>query len=503
MTVSEIPTPESRIVSIKEGSMNLVAFARRRWVAVALALAGLAGLAASEARGVPAFARRYRTSCATCHQAYPRLNAVGESFRLMGFRFVDDERYRKSEPVEMGDEAYKRLWPKALWPTDIPSTAPLSFISRFMVEADLDGSRPDAMTFLLPEEVELVWAGNLGDDLLFYGDVIFLQKDFGGMEPDSWATVKAWLQFQSLIGPENRFNLRVGSVGTQTMGLFTARDANFYGTHYYQYTSWLVPEPGLSAAGLEEFKGNNFSIGPQAGIEVNGAGERWFYALGLVSGDLAVANGLPPESDVSFMGMGKGSGGRDGYLHLAYKIGGLPFDRSRQEAAPSLAAEAEFWRDDALILALFGYTGRAEIRGVPREGEPWVEQDDFWRAALGAQLQRGDWSLAAAYSWGQDDNPYGPLARGRFEARAWHAEALWFAYPWLIPYARYEVLERDLPAGVPGIFLDQDISRWLVGAKLMVRPNVSCVVEAASYSEGAELEEGFDGTLFVLLAASF
>lgn len=476
--------------------------AARRWI-VTFGLAGVAALAATEARGVPAFARRYRTSCATCHQAFPRLNAVGESFRLMGFRFVDDERYRKTEPVEMGDEAYKRLWPKALWPTDIPSTTPLSFISRFMVEGDLDGSRPDALTFLVPEEAELVWAGNLGEDLLFYGDVIFLQKDFGGAEPDSWATVKAWLQFQSVFGSGNRFNVRVGSVGTQTMGLFTARDANFYGTHYYQYTSWLVPAPGLPEAGLTEFKGNNFSIGPQAGIEVNGVGERWFYALGLVSGDLSVPSGLPPESDVSFMGMGKGSGGRDGYLHLGYKVGGLPFDRSRQQAPPSLATGAEFWRDDSLILSLWGYTGRAEIRGVPRDGDPWVEQDDFWRLAVGAQQQVRDLTLGFVYSWGEDDNPYGPLARGRFEARAWHAEALWFAYPWLVPYARYEVLERDLPGPVPGVPSAQDISRWLVGAKVMIRPNVSCVVEAASYTKGAELEEGFDGTVFVLLAASF
>ena len=100
-------------------------------------------------------------------------------------------------------------------------------------------------------------------------------------------------------------------------------------------------------------------------------------------------------------------------------------------------------------------------------------------------------------------NPYGRLAPGKLESTAWHAEALYFAYPWLIPYARFEVLERDLPEDVPGIVLGQDISRWLVGAKFMIRPNVSCVTEVALYTKGAELEDGFDGTLFMLLAASF
>ena len=43
----------------------------------------------------------------------------------------------------------------------------------------------------------------------------------------------------------------------------------------------------------------------------------------------------------------------------------------------------------------------------------------------------------------------------------------------------------------------------MIGAKFMIRPNVFCVVEAAHYFKGAELEEGFDKTLFVLLSASF
>ena len=159
---------------------------RTIWLTGILVLLGL--FLAASARAAPTFARRYHTSCATCHQAFPRLNAVGESFRMSGFRFVDDEVYRKVEPVELGDEAYKRLWPKALWPTDIPRYSPLSFVARFMTEIDVDGSRPRTITYLLPEEAELVWVGNIGSGIAFYGDIIYLQKDFGGQEPGSNAT---------------------------------------------------------------------------------------------------------------------------------------------------------------------------------------------------------------------------------------------------------------------------------------------------------------------------
>ena len=455
----------------------------------------------SQLLAVPAFARRYETSCATCHQAFPRLNAVGESFRLNGFRFVDEERYRKVPPVEMGDEAYKRLWPKALWPTDIPRSSPVSFVTRLMAEGDLDGTRRKPVTFLFPEEIELVWVANLGDDISLYGDGIFLQKDFGGLKTDSWATLKGWIQFQGLIGA-NKLNLRAGSVGTQTMGLFTARDANFYGTHYYLYTSWLMPAPDLAATGLTSFKGNYFSIGPQAGVEANGVGERWFYAVGVANGDVISPVTGPPQSDIEFMGMGDG-GGSDTYVQLAYKMGGAPFDRRNEKQPEALTTGAEFWRDDSTTFSMFGYHGRSTIRAVDKDGVVHENDDSFWRLGAGVQHQVRDLSLSAALVEGRNNRPYGILSSQGVRSRAWHAETLYFAYPWLVPYARYESLGLDVPPDVPGLSPVQDVSRLMLGAKAMIRPNVSVVGETALYTKGAALEEGFDRTLFVLLSVSF
>jgi hypothetical protein len=476
---------------------------RRTKTFLILGIAALACVVASEVIAVPTFARRYSTSCATCHQAYPRLNSVGESFRLMGYQFVDDERYRKQQPVELGDEAYKRLWPKALWPTEIPRNSPLSFMGRFMVETDLDGSRPATFTFLLPEEVELVWAGNVGSKMSFYGDAIFLQKDFGGEEPDSWATLKAWLQFQSLFGGDNKFNLRLGTVGTQTMGLFTARDANFYGTHFYLYTSWFMPQVNLEQAGLASFKGNNFSIGPQMGVELNGVGKHWYYAVGVVNGDLQVPAGTPPPSDVSFVGMGSTTSSKDFYTQLAYKVGGMSFDRNAEEGPENLGGQSQFWRDDSWIFTLFGYRGTADIESVYLDGTEMVERDNFWRLGLGVQKQIKDFSISAAYVAGGNDNPYGSLSDASVDSATYHVEVLAWAYPWLIPYGRFEGLSIDMPDDVPGLSPEQDIERVMIGAKFMIRPNVFCVVETAHYTKGDFLEEGFDKTLFVLLSASF
>ena len=43
------------------------------------------------AKAIPAFARKYQTSCTTCHTAFPKLNPFGEAFRRNNYRFPGDD----------------------------------------------------------------------------------------------------------------------------------------------------------------------------------------------------------------------------------------------------------------------------------------------------------------------------------------------------------------------------------------------------------------------------
>ena len=63
----------------------------RRWIGLGtfFAMLLLMLILASEGQTVPYFSRKYRTSCVTCHEAFPRRNSVGEGFRMRGFRFVE------------------------------------------------------------------------------------------------------------------------------------------------------------------------------------------------------------------------------------------------------------------------------------------------------------------------------------------------------------------------------------------------------------------------------
>ena len=69
----------------------------------------------SASRAIPAFARQYGTSCATCHIDFPKLNDFGKAFRDAGFKFPqDDSAMLKIPPVMLGAPANKELWPRLI-----------------------------------------------------------------------------------------------------------------------------------------------------------------------------------------------------------------------------------------------------------------------------------------------------------------------------------------------------------------------------------------------------
>src|ERR1035441_225943 len=55
------------------------------------------------AMAIPAFARKYHTSCSTCHSNWPQLNDFGRAFKINGFKFPkDDEDFLKEPPLMLG-----------------------------------------------------------------------------------------------------------------------------------------------------------------------------------------------------------------------------------------------------------------------------------------------------------------------------------------------------------------------------------------------------------------
>ena len=127
------------------------------------------GTALENAYAIPPFARKYQTSCTTCHTAFPKLNPFGMAFRANGYRMPGgDEVFIKDEPVLMGAPAYKRVWPKAVWPSDLPYLPPIGFtmFSNLWIGEDKEMTTEfDGL-----EEFAILLGGTLGESFSFFMD---------------------------------------------------------------------------------------------------------------------------------------------------------------------------------------------------------------------------------------------------------------------------------------------------------------------------------------------
>ena len=81
-----------------------------------------------DSQAIPAFARKYQTSCYTCHSGFVTRNSFGEAFRNNGYRWPggDDEEFTKQEQLKIGTEGFKESFPYAPWPADIPGFGPFA-----------------------------------------------------------------------------------------------------------------------------------------------------------------------------------------------------------------------------------------------------------------------------------------------------------------------------------------------------------------------------------------
>src|ERR1700682_5156303 len=134
---------------------------------------------APKASAIPAFARKYQTSCATCHNNYPELNDFGEAFKRNGFKFPkDNDSFVKEPPVLLGAKAQKEAFPHAIYPGELPGTLPIPF--RYSGNFNYNTKQPDAIVnaggftprtdLFVPNTVTLIAAGSFGENISFWID---------------------------------------------------------------------------------------------------------------------------------------------------------------------------------------------------------------------------------------------------------------------------------------------------------------------------------------------
>ena len=392
------------------------------FVLTIILLMGLS-LLVRETQAIPSFARKYKTSCSTCHYAFPKLNGFGKAFKNNGYRYPagQDLEMTKEEPVSLGADAYKKVWPNAIWPSDIPGTAPIALnaIGRFHYDNTVNDKKSGY--FEIPSVFDFFYGGTLGDKISYFGEVELTR------------TADVEYQFAVNYDFKPGFHLKLGSVGLEDATpdhlTLTAEDYNV-GSLQNQSGSWQLTDG--AGGGLELWGAGN---GP-------GGKGGFTYKVGIGNG----------HSDDNNFDLNRK---KDYYGRITYKIGGLGEIGGTTGQASN---QSEFYIDNSLRFGAFVYKGTAN---------PDSTRDKF--SVIGGDI---DWwykrfNMTAVVL--QMKSKY--LGTNR-NSLAWFVEGNYVIYPWLIGRARYESTDPDTNDNS-----NQVENNILPGIVVMLRANVRLSME--------------------------
>jgi hypothetical protein len=423
-----------------------------------LLLAALAIAVAAPARAIPPFARKYGTSCLTCHTVYPKLTPFGEAFRRNGYRFPGvDSDYVKQETVPLGQEANKKTFPNTVWPATIPGSVPVGIgfngsLRTFPDQTATDPRANNGRQFSFDDLVAEghLWLGaSLSDTLTLWGEVTM-----GDGEPIS--VEHAQVLFNDLVGPAHYVNLVVGK-GFVTLSSF--------GPHSSYAADVQIPSlPVTAMAGSVDASGAFTPLGGGfnpldsfKGVEVNGViGGRFNYALGLTGSN----DGLPFNSE-------------NWYASAGYKLGGMRLD-GEGETGPKDSMKP--WAEDAVTVHGFVFHSNEHFTDLTGVGA--FSNDVSFTAGIGARAQYGSAELDLGYySQSHDrgalawDPVAGAVAYSKVTGDVVYGELSYVVYPWLVPVLRVEQVGLKL-AGASRV---SDL-HVMPAIAFLIRPNIKLVV---------------------------
>ncbi len=368
---------------------------------------------ATDASAIPVFARKYRTSCTTCHVGFNKLNSFGEAFRQNGYNIPGgrDAALVKEEPVSLGAEAWKRVFPETVWPGAIPSNVPVAFLVHQRM--NIKENNEPSTNFEFPHEFELMVAGTFGENISFFGKQV-LDEDGGS---SSAAIDRMFVRFNDLFSqerwggfgwlPEDALNLKVGRFDLLAGPIAWPTRRTLSRPLVYDF-----------AIGSNPFKFNQ----KQSGLEASGVlFNRFGYQTAIVNG-----NGAIEDTNDS----------KDLYYRFSYKLGGMGLDGSGGAPEGELT-QTDNWVDNSVTLGTFGYFGSAKLTGAT------FKEDRFRRIGVDGRVNFRNLDLYGALMVGRDDKPSTTTTIRDVDATAYFLEGDYTFKPWLIGALRYEGVKFD------------------------------------------------------------
>ncbi len=424
-------------------------------VCFALQLSLLAAIvsAPSRAAGIPAFARKYETSCLTCHSVYPRLTPFGEAFRRNGYRFPGvDSDYVKQGTVVMGQEANKKTFPKSVWPSWIPASVPLAIgvNGQAFYYPDKGASVPRANNdaqFVLDDLVAEghLWAGAALDDTVTLWGELTLSSSGADVE-------HAQVLLNDLVGPKHVVNLVVGR------GFPTLTSFGPHSSYLGDARVTTVPVTAIYGLSTDPFT----LVDDYNGLEVTG----------VVAGQADYSAGVSTGKNT----FGTRFNSENWYAHAGYKLGGLRLDG---EGAQGPKDAMKPWAEDAVTVDAFVYHSREYFPTPDATDTPAGDSSFTVGGAVRAQLASLELDLGGYDQ--QHDRGTARLASVHTDVE-W-AELSYVLFPWMVPAVRVERIGLRPSDGA-----DVADLHVMPGIAFLLRANVKAILVA-----NIETTDGFPG----------
>jgi len=396
---------------------------------------GLAVLGTSaRSWAIPAFARKYQTSCVTCHTVFPKLTPFGEQFRRNGYRFPGfDSDAVKAEPIPLGTDESKKLFPDAVWPgtlSSFPAFA-LGINGTTMIHPDKNAGAAGGTVFNadgLFAEGQLWAAGSYDDSLTYFAELVAAD---GGVDLEN-----ASLYLNDLLGPAHAFNLAVG----KRPGTLTSFGP--HSTYIADMALPMIPVTGLLGATSDSFVFTD----NHSSIEANGTvGGRFDYAVGLAAGTNASYRNTANV-----------------YAHAGYKLGGSSLDG---EDSGGTAQDLE--HEQSVTLDAFAY------RSISRFTDAMDTETKDVALTVGGAVrgQLAGLELDAGMYY-QTDSHFESGSNAAATIAQWD-EASYLVFPWLVVAARVDYLRVKPDGGQAASSL-----KITPGVSALIRPNLKVAVTA-------------------------
>jgi len=485
-------------------------------------------LSIDKSYAIPAFSRQYQTSCTTCHLDFPKLNDFGKAFKDAGFKFPkDDENFLKIAPTLLGAEAQKQVWPKTVWPGQIPGMPPIGLrMNNFF---QMTGSNRNQFNSLaapgtLPQVIpgtdfetgffSIFTAGNFGSDIAFWvdDDISVAGANANGGLGDGYLRFVNIGRFLKL--PKDALTVRVGQFELD-LPFTQARNINL--SPYDIYSESNVGAIS-SVLPLSQNVNNLFTFATAAkGVEVSGGHTYGGYHYSVAVLDQNTSGLSQTSSPYVPSATGGANGGvgfasdstfKDVYARFSYRFN---LERNAESRNGIQAAGATGPRDHTYLnFGTFYLNGKSQqgLVGALPNGNPQLlyAREPYYRAGGDFSFNYRTFNLFGVYMVGHDNNllpvdskgdliplplgsttvPVGFVTSVPAKFNGGFLEADYLVLPWIMAIGRWDGVHSSADR-INGLAFNTGTSyfgpvnserdRFTPGIQFLIHPNIKASFE--------------------------